>query len=90
MIAASAKTRAKLNHRTVPSPRTREGEFIDRMVADSRMVALNHTAGCRSSQIQMMLFSSFTLLDKSDSCQFICRRRWHAPFDGLGRRCRRI
>jgi aspartate 4-decarboxylase len=64
-------------------------KFIDRMVADSRMVALNHTAGLSlPSQIQMMLFSSFTLLDKSDSyknlCQFICRRRWHALFDGLG------
>jgi len=36
----------------------------------------------------MMLFSSFTLLDKSDSykdlCKLICRRRWHALFDGLG------
>ena len=85
-----AKTRAKLNHRY--SPITLEPEkvkFIDRMVADSRMVALNHTAGLSlPSQIQMMLFSSFTLLDKSDSyknlCQLICRRRWHALFDGLG------
>ena len=85
-----AKTRAKLNHRY--SPITLEPakvKFIDRMVADSRMVALNHTAGLSlPSQIQMMLFSSFTLLDKSDSykdlCQLICRRRWHALFDGLG------
>ena len=85
-----AKTRAKLNHRY--SPITLEPEkvkFIDRMVADSRMVALNHTAGLSlPSQIQMMLFSSFTLLDKADSyknlCQLICRRRWHALFDGLG------
>jgi aspartate 4-decarboxylase len=85
-----ARTRAKLNHRY--SPITLEPakvKFIDRMVADSRMVALNHTAGLSlPSQIQMMLFSSFTLLDKSDSyknlCQLICRRRWHALFDGLG------
>jgi len=85
-----AKTRAALNHRY--SPITLEPakvKFIDRMVADSRMVALNHTAGLSlPSQIQMMLFSSFTLLDKSDSykslCQLICRRRWHALFDGLG------
>ena len=84
------KTRAKLNKRY--SPITLEPakvKFIDRMVADSRMVALNHTAGLSlPSQIQMMLFSSFTLLDKSDSyknlCQVICRRRWHALFDGLG------
>ncbi|MGO8838135.1 MAG: bifunctional aspartate transaminase/aspartate 4-decarboxylase [Limisphaerales bacterium] len=85
-----AKVRARLNHRY--SPITLEPEkvkFIDRMVADSRMVALNHTAGLSlPSQIQMMLFSSFTLLDKADSyknlCQLICRRRWHALFDGLG------
>ena len=85
-----ARTRAKLNHRY--SPITLEPakvKFIDRMVADSRMVALNHTAGLSlPSQIQMMLFSAFTLLDKANSyknlCQLICRRRWHALFDGLG------
>jgi len=85
-----AKTRARLNHRY--SPITLEPEkvkFIDRMVADSRMVALNHTAGLSlPSQIQMMLFSSFTLLDRADSykslCQLIVRRRFHALFDGLG------
>ncbi|MDE7375858.1 MAG: bifunctional aspartate transaminase/aspartate 4-decarboxylase [Muribaculaceae bacterium] len=38
--------------------------FIDRMVADSRMVALNHTAGLSTPvQIQMSLFSSFALLN---------------------------
>jgi len=85
-----AKVRARLNHRYSPITLTPEKvKFIDRMVADSRMVALNHTAGLSlPSQIQMMLFSSFTLLDKSDSyknlCQLICRRRWHALFDGLG------
>jgi aspartate 4-decarboxylase len=85
-----AKVRARLNHRYSPITLTPEKvKFIDRMVADSRMVALNHTAGLSlPSQIQMMLFSSFTLLDKSDSyknlCQLIARRRWHALFDGLG------
>jgi aspartate 4-decarboxylase len=85
-----AKTRAALNHRY--SPITLEPErvkFIDRMVADSRMVALNHTAGLSlPQQIQMALFSSFALLDKSDSykslCQLITRRRFHALFEGLG------
>lgn len=39
--------------------------FIDRMVADSRQVALNHTAGLSlPQQIQMLLFASFALLDK--------------------------
>jgi aspartate 4-decarboxylase len=38
--------------------------FIDRMVADSRSVALNHTAGLSlPQQVQMALFSLFALLD---------------------------
>ncbi len=85
-----AKKRAALNHRY--SPITMEPQklkFIDRMVADSRMVALNHTAGLSlPQQIQMALFASFTLLDKADSykslCQLIVRRRFHALFEGLG------
>lgn len=41
--------------------------FIDRMVADSRDVALNHTAGLSlPQQTQMLLFASFALLDKKD------------------------
>jgi aspartate 4-decarboxylase len=85
-----AKTRAELNHRY--SPITLEPakvRFIDRMVADSRMVALNHTAGLSlPQQIQMALFSSFALLDRSDSykslCQIIVNRRFHALMEGLG------
>lgn len=39
-------------------------KFIDRMVADSRMVALNHTAGLSTpQQMQMTLFASMSLLD---------------------------
>lgn len=39
-------------------------KFIDRMVADSRMVALNHTAGLSTpQQIQMELFALASLLD---------------------------
>lgn len=42
-------------------------KFIDRMVADSRMVALNHTAGLSTpQQIQMSLFAAMCLLDKED------------------------
>lgn len=41
--------------------------FIDRMVADSRQVALNHTAGLSlPQQTQMALFSLFALLDKEN------------------------
>jgi aspartate 4-decarboxylase len=85
-----ARTRAALNHRY--SPITLEPakvKFIDRMVADSRMVALNHTAGLSlPQQIQMALFSVFALLDKSDSykslCQLIVHRRFRALLEGLG------
>lgn len=40
-------------------------KFIDRMVADSRQVALNHTAGLSlPQQMQMTLFAAFEVLDK--------------------------
>ena len=61
-------------------------KFIDRMVADSRQVALNHTAG--PQQMQMSLFASFSLLDKGDYCktkmQNIIRRRLNALWDNTG------
>jgi aspartate 4-decarboxylase len=85
-----AKTRAALNHRYGPiTLEPAKLKFIDRMVADSRMVALNHTAGLSlPQQIQMALFSTFTLLDRSNSykslCQLIVRRRYHALLEGLG------
>ncbi len=42
-------------------------KFIDRMVADSRLVALNHTAGLSTpQQMQMMLFAAFSLMDKDN------------------------
>jgi aspartate 4-decarboxylase len=64
-------------------------KFIDRMVADSRDVALNHTAGLSlPQQVQMTLFSLFSLLDARDEYQTRCRgiiqRRFEALFEGLG------
>ncbi|WP_426746305.1 aspartate 4-decarboxylase [Myxococcus faecalis] len=64
-------------------------KFIDRMVADSRAVALNHTAGLSlPQQLQMSLFSLFALLDKDDAykkrCRRICRERLAALYQGLG------
>ena len=42
-------------------------KFIDRLVADSRLVALNHTAGLSTpQQIQMALFSAFAYLHRED------------------------
>lgn len=64
-------------------------KFIDRMVADSRDVALNHTAGLsRPQQVQMTLFSLFSLLDEQDGylhrCRGIVRERFETLFEALG------
>jgi aspartate 4-decarboxylase len=49
-------------------PRAADIKFIDRMVADSRQVALNHTAGLSlPQQVQMTLFAAFSLLDADQS-----------------------
>ena len=85
-----AKDRAMLNHRYSSITLAPEKlKFIDRMVADSRQVALNHTAGLSlPQQIQMALFSLFALLDTANSyktlCQLIVRRRHKALWEGLG------
>lgn len=62
--------------------------FIDRIVADSRQVALNHTAGLSTPlQVQMAFFSIFALLDTDDTykeqTKHICRRRKHLLYDNL-------
>lgn len=64
-------------------------KFIDRMVADSRQVALNHTAGLSlPQQMQMGLFAAFALLDKENKykqkMQEIIRRRLHALWENTG------
>lgn len=42
-------------------------KFIDRLVADSRLVGLNHTAGLSNpQQVQMALFAAFGLLHASE------------------------
>ncbi len=64
-------------------------KFIDRIVADSRSVALNHTAGSSlPQQLQMMLFSMFAVCDETNkyksNCQAIIDRRLHALTKGMG------
>lgn len=50
-------------------------KFIDRMVADSRRVALNHTAGLSlPQQTQMMLFSLFGLTDSKNAYKHLTRK----------------
>lgn len=62
--------------------------FMDRIVADSRMVALNHTAGLSTpQQVQMAFFSAFALIDKNDNYKniniSICKRRQKLLYDSL-------
>jgi aspartate 4-decarboxylase len=64
-------------------------KFIDRMVADSRDVALNHTAGLSlPQQVQMAFFALTHLLDKDDAYKHltrqICRERRDLLWKGLG------
>ncbi|MCE9671187.1 aspartate 4-decarboxylase [Myxococcus stipitatus] len=64
-------------------------KFIDRLVADSRAVALNHTAGLSTpQQLQMTLFSLFALLDEKDAYKKRCRKivqdRLAALYQGMG------
>ncbi|GAB3842562.1 bifunctional aspartate transaminase/aspartate 4-decarboxylase [Dactylosporangium cerinum] len=74
------------------SPLTLEPDrltFIDRIVADSRQVALNHTAGLSlPQQAQMGLFALFALLDTHGdykrTCRSIIDRRMHALTKGMG------
>jgi len=67
----------------------RKIKFIDRIVADSRDVALNHTAGLAlPQQVMMSMFSLAELMDASKQYQKACmeilhRRAW-ALIGGLG------
>jgi aspartate 4-decarboxylase len=67
----------------------RKIKFIDRLVADSRDVALNHTAGLSlPQQVMMSLFSLSELMDKTKlyqkACMEILHRRALAMVEGLG------
>lgn len=70
-------------------PNVRDLKFIDRIVADSRTVALNHTAGLSTpQQVQMVLFALFALMDESDGYKAelkkLVRRREAALYRELG------
>lgn len=64
-------------------------KLIDRMVADSRSVALNHTAGLSTpQQVMMALLSLYSLLDKRGDykkvAQYIVRHRFETLYSALG------
>ncbi|SDE33408.1 aspartate 4-decarboxylase [Nocardioides lianchengensis] len=63
-------------------------KFVDRLVADSRSVALNHTAGLSlPQQCQMLLFSAYCLLDTDNTYKAEAQRllagRLNALLEGL-------
>ena len=63
--------------------------FIDRIVADSRDVALNHTAGLSlPQQVMMSIFSLAELMDEKKAYQKACigivKKRVEATLEGLG------
>src|SRR5205085_4685565 len=63
--------------------------FIDRIVADSRDVALKHTAGLSlPQQVMMSLFSLYELMDSQKDYQRACigivKKRVEATIEGLG------
>jgi aspartate 4-decarboxylase len=67
----------------------RKMAFIDRIVADSRDVALNHTAGLSlPQQVMMSLFSLNELMDEKKDYQKACigivKKRFNAMIEGLG------
>ena len=67
----------------------RKIKFIDRIVADSRDIALNHTAGLSlPQQVMMTLFSLSELMDEKKAYQAACmgivKRRVWATIEGLG------
>lgn len=64
-------------------------KLIDRMVADSRSVALHHTAGLSTpQQVQMVLFSLYCLVDKKGEykaeAQSIVAHRFKTLYDAVG------
>lgn len=91
LIAELPKDTKKQLHELYESITTEPDKlkFIDRPVADSRTVALNHTAGLSTpQQVQMVLFSLFALLDTPDAyknaLKRLIRKRKQALYEQVG------
>jgi aspartate 4-decarboxylase len=90
-LAKLPNEQKKLLHKRYESITTEPDhlKFIDRLVADSRTVALNHTAGLSTpQQVQMVLFSLFSLMDTPDAyknaLKRLIRSRKRALFQEIG------
>lgn len=71
------------------TPEPEKIKFIDRLVADSRSVALNHTAGLSTpQQVQMALFALMCLIDQKnkykEAMQTLMQRRLEALWKSAG------
>jgi aspartate 4-decarboxylase len=90
IAAFPQKVLETLDKRYAPLTLTpRSLKFIDRIVADSRDIALNHTAGLSlPQQVMMTLFSLAELHDQKKEYQQACinllRKRALATIEGLG------
>ena len=91
LIAELPKDAKKQLHERYESITTEPDKlkFIDRLVADSRTVALNHTAGLSTpQQVQMVLFSLFSLMDTPDAyknaLKRLIRKRKQALYEEVG------
>ncbi|WP_322042697.1 bifunctional aspartate transaminase/aspartate 4-decarboxylase [Paraburkholderia sp. J67] len=91
LLAQLPKEEKKILHKRYESITTDPDnlKFIDRLVADSRTVALNHTAGLSTpQQVQMVLFSLFSLMDTPDAyknaLKRLIRSRKRALFEAMG------
>lgn len=67
----------------------RKFKFIDRIVADSRDIGLNHTAGLSlPQQVMMTMFSLYELMDEKKvyqkACMGIVNKRIWSMIEGLG------
>lgn len=88
--ALSAEKKSELHDRyAIMDPNPDALSFIDRMVAESRIIALNHTAGLSSpQQVQMTMFAFQGLMDTDDvyknSAKGIIRRRFSRLTTNLG------
>ena len=90
IAALPAATRAELDKRystVVQDPP--KMKLIDRLVADSRAVALHHTAGLSTpQQVQMVLMSLAALVDKKGdykaTAQDIVKKRFESLYEAVG------
>ncbi|UZF93758.1 bifunctional aspartate transaminase/aspartate 4-decarboxylase [Bosea sp. NBC_00550] len=90
IAAHPEKISAALDSRYGPlTLKPREMKLIDRIVADSRDIALNHTAGLSlPQQVMMSMFSLSELMDEDKlyqkTCMGIVRARAERMIEGLG------